>query len=133
MIYSYRTHSTDPDRDIRFYRYFGGEGQGLVWQSCQHGDIRYFRRDDVPDAKSEFHLRGAQDTATREVHAILALPLRQLVGGANGPVTLPQIGVLTFDALSPEAADSLGQLFVQHRVGEQPELANLADRVSLYV
>ena len=130
MIYHYRTHLTDPDREIHFDRYFGGEGQGLVWQSCSHGDIRYFRRDDVPDTKAAFHLRGAQDTATHDVIAVLALPLRQLV--ISGAATR-QIGVLTFDALTPEAADALGQLFVKYRAGQQPELAELADRVSLYV
>src|SRR5882672_9120485 len=79
MIYSYRTHATDPDRDIRFYRYFGQTGEGLVWQTCENGDVRYFRRDDVADAKAAFHLRGSQDSATREVFAILTIPLRQLV------------------------------------------------------
>jgi hypothetical protein len=133
MVYHYRTHSTDPDREIRFYRYFGGEGEGLVWQSCQHGDIRYFRRDDVADAKAAFHLRGTQDTATREVAAILTLPLRQPVGHNGGSAQNQSIGVLSFDALSPDAADALGQLFVQYRAGEQPALAELADRVSLYV
>jgi hypothetical protein len=137
MVYHYRTHSTDPDRELRFYRYFGGDGQGLVWQSCQHGDIRYFRRADVADTKAAFHLRGAQDTATREVAAILTLPLRQLVDTGPparlGEAGARSIGVLSFDALSPEAADALGQLFVQFRAGEQPALAELADRVSLYV
>jgi hypothetical protein len=133
MVYHYRTHSTDPDREIRFYRYFGGAGEGLVWQSCQHGDIRYFRRDDVQDTQAAFHLRGAQDTATREVAAILTLPLRQSAASGGGSGQHPAIGVLSFDALSPDAADALGQLFVHYRAGEQPALAELADRVSLYV
>ena len=59
MVYSYRTHSTDPDRGIRFFRFLGRPGEGLVWQTCEESDIRYFRRDDVPDAKAAFHLRGA--------------------------------------------------------------------------
>src|SRR5205085_1363161 len=46
MIYSYRTHATDPDRNIRFHRYFGRPGEGLVWQTCENSDVRYFRRDD---------------------------------------------------------------------------------------
>jgi hypothetical protein len=133
MIYSYRTHATDPDRDIRFYRYFGRSGEGLVWQTCENSDVRFFRRDDVADTKAAFHLRGSQDSATREVFAVLTLPLRQVVGGnqstsANGP-----IGVLSFDALSTEAADSLQDLFNTFHQGEHPELAELADRASLYV
>jgi hypothetical protein len=134
MIYSYRTHSTDPDRGIRFYRYFGRPGEGLVWQTCEHGDVRYFRRDDVPDAKAAFHLSGQHDSATRDVVAVLALPLRQLV--SNGRATAEAdgpIGVLCFDALTPEAADSLQQLFEQFQAGSAPELAELADRASLYV
>src|SRR5258705_5999474 len=111
MIYSYRTHATDADRNIRFRRYFGRPGEGLVWQTCESGDVRYFRRDDVVDTKTAFHLRGSQASATREVYAVLTLPLRQLVGKSeigtkNGP-----IGVLSFDALSSEAADSLQELF----------------------
>jgi hypothetical protein len=133
MVYHYRTHSTDPDRELCFYRYFGGQGQGLVWQSCEHGDVRYFRRDDVADTKSEFRLRGTQDTATRDVLAVLALPVRQLVALDGTPHKQRQIGVLTFDALTPEAADALGMMFVQFRAGEQPALAELADRVSFYV
>jgi hypothetical protein len=133
MIYSYRTHATDPDRNIRFHRYLGRPGEGLVWQTCENGDVRFFRRDDVPDAKSAFHLRGSQDSATREVFAILTLPLRQLVGRSeigdkNGP-----IGVLAFDALSSEAADSLQEMFNKFHEGEHPELAELADRASLYI
>lgn len=133
MIYSYRTHATDPDRNIRFHRYFGRPGEGLVWQTCENGDVRYFRRDDVADTKAAFHLRGSQDSATREVFAVLTLPLRQLVavdkpGAKNG-----SIGVLSFDALSSEAADSLQDLFNQFHQGEHPELAELADRASLYV
>jgi hypothetical protein len=133
MIYSYRTHATDPDRNIRFHRYLGRPGEGLVWQTCENGDVRYFRRDDVADTKTAFHLRGSQDSATREVFAILTLPLRQLVatgqpGSANGP-----IGVLSFDALSSEAADSLQELFDQFHQGKHPELAELADRASLYI
>jgi hypothetical protein len=133
MVYSYRTHSTDPDRGIRFFRFFGRPGEGLVWQSCEQGDVRYFRRDDVPDAKVAFRLRGAQDSATREVFAILAVPLRQLVDRDAGSVNAASIGVLSFDALSGEAADGLGQLFVGFRAGEVPALAELADRASFYV
>src|SRR4051794_6245247 len=44
------------------------------------------------------------------------------VGTANGP-----IGVLSFDALSTEAADSLQELFNQLERHEHPELAELAD------
>jgi hypothetical protein len=132
MVYSYRTHSTDPDAGIRFFRFLGRPGEGLVWQTCEQGDVRYFRRDDVPDAKATFRLRGGQDSATREVTAILALPLRQLVGDDTGAASDP-IGVLCFDALSTEAADALGQLFVMFRAGEQPALAELADRASLYL
>jgi hypothetical protein len=132
MVYSYRTHSTDPDAGIRFFRFLGRPGEGLVWQTCEQGDVRYFRRDDVPDAKAAFRLRGAQDSATREVAAILALPLRQMFGN-DGMENDQPIGVLCFDALTTEAADGLGQLFVQFRAGEQPALADLADRVSLYV
>jgi hypothetical protein len=133
MVYSYRTHSTDPDAGIRFFRFLGQPGEGLVWQTCEHGDVRYFRRDDVANAKAAFHLRGGQDSATREVAAILALPLRQLVG--NGAISAGDrpIGVLCFDALSAEAADALGQLFVEFRAGEQPALAELANRASLYL
>jgi hypothetical protein len=133
MVYSYRTHSTDPDRGIRFFRLLGQAGEGLVWQTCEQGDVRYFRRDDVPDAKAAFRLRGAQDSATREVFAILALPLRQLVDSDAGGASESPIGVLCFDALSSEAADGLGQLFVGFRAGEEPALAELADRASLYV
>jgi hypothetical protein len=133
MVYSYRTHSTDPDRGIRFFRFLGRPGEGLVWQTCERSDIRYFRRDDVPDAKAAFHLRGAQDSATREVAAILALPLRQLVTSDATAASDRPIGVLCFDALTAEAADGLGELFVEFRTGEQPALAELADRASLYV
>jgi hypothetical protein len=133
MIYSYRTHATDPDRNIRFHRYFGRSGEGLVWQTCENNDVRFFRRDDVIDTKAAFHLRGSQASATREVFAVLSLPLRQLlrngqVGTDNGP-----IGVLSFDALSIEAADSLQELFNRLEKDEHPELAELADRVSLYI
>src|SRR3954465_10378569 len=133
MIYSYRTHATDPDRNIRFHRYFGRSGEGLVWQTCENNDVRFFRRDDVADTKAAFHLRGSQESATRKVYAVLSLPLRQLlgngqVGTANGP-----IGVLSFDALSTEAADSLQDLFDQVDKGDHLELAQLADRVSLYI
>ena len=79
MVYSYRTHSTDPDREISFFRYQGGDGEGLVWQSCQNDDVRFFRRDDIADAAAAFHLRGEQDSATRDVFAVLALPLRPLL------------------------------------------------------
>jgi hypothetical protein len=133
MVYSYRTHSTDPDRGIRFFRYLGQPGEGLVWQTCEQGDVRYFRRDDVADAKAAFHLRGAQDSATREVVAILAMPLRALVSRDGNETGQRPIGVLCFDALTAEAADGLGQLFVTFRAGEQPALAELADRASLYV
>ena len=133
MVYSYRTHSTDPDRDIRFYRYLGGEGEGLVWQACQNSDVRYFRRDDVPDAKAAFHLKGGQDTATREVHAVLALPLRRLLGQNGLGSNNEPVGVMSFDALTAEAAESLEQLFDQFRTGQQPELAELAERISFYV
>ena len=133
MIYSYRTHSTDPDRGIRFYRYFGRPGEGLVWQTCEHGDVRFFRRDDVPDAKAAFHLTGQHDSATRDVVAVLALPLRQLVGNGDAAAKNGPIGVLCFDALTPDAADSLQQLFEQFQAGKHPELAELADRASLYV
>jgi hypothetical protein len=133
MIYSYRTHATDPDRNIRFFRYFGKPGEGLVWQTCENDDVRFFRRDEIPDAKEAFHLRGSQASATREVVAVLTLPLRQLVAkgesrAANGPV-----GVLSFDALSSEGADSLQDLFNQFHQGNHPELAELADRAGLYI
>jgi hypothetical protein len=111
MIYSYRTHATDPDRNIRFHRYFGRSGEGLVWQTCENNDVRFFRRDDVADAKMAFHLRGSQASATREVFAVLSLPLRQLVGSSQAGATNAPIGVLSFDALSSEAADSLQDLF----------------------
>jgi hypothetical protein len=133
MVYSYRTHSTDPDRGIRFFRYLGGAGEGLVWQACQNGDVRYFRRDDVPDTKAAFHLKGDQDTATREVHAVLALPLRSLLGKNGVAASRAPVGVLCFDALSSEAAESLEQLFDQFRGGEQPALVELAERISFYV
>jgi hypothetical protein len=134
MIYSYRTHATDPDRNIRFHRYFGQPGEGLVWQTCENSDVRYFRRDDVPDTKSAFHLRGAQDSATREVFAVLTLPLRPLVANQNGAAAQHRaVGVLSFDALSSDAADSLQDLFNQFHQGEHPELADLADRASLYI
>ena len=132
MIYSYRTHATDPDRNIRFYRYLGRPGEGLVWQTCENGDVRYFRRDDVADTKAAFHLRGSQDSATREVFAILTIPLRQLVGGQAG-TNNGTIGVLSFDALSSEAADSLEELFNQFHAGQIPELVAIADRASLYI
>jgi hypothetical protein len=132
MIYSYRTHATDPDRNIRFHRYFGRTGEGLVWQTCENGDVRFFRRDDVADTKAAFHLRSSQDSATREVFAILTIPLRQLVTG--DPLRAKNaIGALSFDALSSEAADSLQELFEQFQLGKRPELADLADRASLYV
>jgi hypothetical protein len=133
VVYSYRTHSTDPDRGIRFFRFLGRAGEGLVWQTCEQGDVRYFRRDDVPDAKAAFRLRGAQDSATREVSAILELPLRQLVDSDAPGASESPIGVLCFDALTAEAADGLGQPFVGFRAGEVPALAELADRASLYV
>jgi hypothetical protein len=133
MIYSYRTHATDPDRNIRFYRYLGRPGEGLVWQTCENSDVRYFRRDDVADTKAAFHLRGSQDSATREVFAVLTLPLRRLVGGRQADATRGAIGVLSFDALSSEAADALHELFNQFHQGEHPEVAELADRASLYL
>ena len=132
MIYSYRTHATDPDRNIRFHRYFGRPGEGLVWQTCENGDVRYFRRDDVADTKAAFHLRSSQDSATREVFAILTIPLRQLVA-TDHQGSKNAIGALSFDALSGEAADSLQELFDQFEQGKHPELAELADRASLYV
>ena len=132
MIYSYRTHATDPDRNIRFHRYFGHPGEGLVWQTCENGDVRYFRRDDVADTKAAFHLRSSQDSATREVFAVLTIPLRQLVA-ADGLGSKNAIGALSFDALSSEAADSLQELFEQFQQGKHSELAELADRASLYV
>jgi hypothetical protein len=132
MIYSYRTHATDPDRNIRFHRYLGRPGEGLVWQTCENGDVRYFRRDDVADTKSAFHLRNSQDSATREVFAILTIPLRQLVA-TDHQGSKNAIGALSFDALSSEAADSLQELFDQFQQGKHPELAELADRASLYV
>ena len=95
------------------------------------GDVRYFRSVDVSDAKSTFHLKQSQASATREVAAILTFPLRNVFGNAK-PNELP-IGVLSFDALSDEAADGLGLLFAQFRAGEQPELAALVDRISLYI
>jgi hypothetical protein len=67
------------------------------------------------------------------VFAILTLPLRQLVGGAQSATNNNPIGVLSFDALSSEAADSLEELFNQFHQGEHPELAVLADRAGLYV
>jgi hypothetical protein len=133
MIYSYRTHATDPDRNIRFHRYLGRPGEGLVWQTCENGDVRFFRRDDVADTKTAFHLRGSQDSATREVFAILTLPLRQLVGGGQAGTNNRSIGVLSLDALSGEAADSLEELFNQFHDGQNPELVALADRASLYI
>jgi hypothetical protein len=133
MIYSYRTHSTDPDRGIRFHRYFGRPGEGLVWQTCQHGDVRYFRREEVQDAKAAFHLSGQHDSATRDVVAVLALPLRYLVGKNHLAASDQPIGVLCFDALTPDAADSLQELFNDFQSGKRPELAELADRASLYV
>jgi hypothetical protein len=133
MIYSYRTHATDPDRNIRFYRYFGRSGEGLVWQTCENSDVRFFRRDDVADTKTAFRLRGSQDSATREVFAVLTLPLRQLVGSGQSGSKNGPIGVLAFDALSAEAADSLQDLFNLFHQGEHPELAELADRASLYI
>lgn len=133
MIYSYRTHATDPDRDIRFFRYFGRSGEGLVWQTCENSDVRFFRRDDVADTKAAFHLRGSQDSATREVVAVLTLPLRQVINRTQAASTNGPIGVLSFDALSTEAADSLQELFNQFHQGEHPELAELADRTSLYI
>jgi len=132
MIYSYRTHATDPDRNIRFHRYFGRPGEGLVWQTCENVDVRFFRRDDVADTKAAFHLRSSQDSATREVFAILTIPLRQLVT-TNHQGSKSAIGALSFDALSGEAADSLQELFDQFQQGKHPELAELADRASLYV
>ena len=87
----------------------------------------------MPDAKAAFHLRGAQDSATREVAAILALPLRQIIGSNSEASGDGPIGVLCFDVLTTEAADSLGQLFVQFRAGQQPALAQLANRASLYI
>src|SRR6476660_1498672 len=99
MIYSYRTHATDPDRNIRFHRYLGRPGEGLVWQTCENGDVRFFRRDDIADTKAAFHLRGSQDSATREVFAVLTIPLRQLVA-ADGLGSKNAIGALSFDALS---------------------------------
>ncbi len=133
MIYSYRTHATDPDRNIRFRRYLGRPGEGLVWQTCENGDVRYFRRDDVVDTKAAFNLRGSQDSATREVFAVLTLPLRQIVGNGQGGAKNGPIGVLSFDALSSEAADSLHELFDQFHEGRHPELTDLADRASLYI
>jgi hypothetical protein len=133
MIYSYRTHATDPDRNIRFFRYFGKPGEGLVWQTCEQGDVRFFRRDDVADPKAAFHLRGSQASATREVVAVLTLPLRQIVAKGEAGDANEQIGVLSFDALSGEAADSLQDLFNLFHQGEHPELAELADRASLYI
>ena len=129
MIYSYRTHSTDPDREISFYRYQGGEGEGLVWQCCQNDDVRFFRRDDVADTAAAFHLRGDQDSATRDVIAVLALPLRPMTESKNEE----PIGVLAFDALGTEAADSLEELFNHFSTGQQHDLVELAERVSLYV
>jgi hypothetical protein len=133
MIYSYRTHATDPDRNIRFHRYFGRSGEGLVWQTCENNDVRFFRRDDVVDTKTAFHLRGSQDSATREVFAVLSLPLRQIVGSNQARTSNGPIGVLSFDALSTEAGDSLQDLFGQLNKGDHPELSQLADRVSLYI
>jgi hypothetical protein len=133
MIYSYRTHATDPDRDIRFYRYFGRSGEGLVWQTCENNDVRFFRRDDVADAKTAFHLRGSQDSATREVSAVLTVPLRRLVGSMRTAGKYGPIGVLAFDALSSEAADSLQELFDRFHQGAHHDLAELADRASLYI
>src|SRR4051812_37159353 len=133
MVYSYRTHATDPDRNIRFFRYFGKPGEGLVWQTCQNNDVRYFRRDDVADAKAAFHLRSSQDSATREVFAVLTLPLRHLVGNGRSNSTDESIGVLSFDALSSEAADSLEEVFARFRDGQPPEFSDLANRASLYI
>src|SRR5262245_59840593 len=133
MIYSYRTHATDPDRNIRFFRYFGNPGEGLVWQTCENRDVRFFRRDDVADTKTAFHRRGSQDSATREVHAVLTMPLRQLVSAGQATSTNLPVGVLSFDALSSEAADSLQDLFNHFHQGQHAELAELADRASLYV
>jgi hypothetical protein len=132
MIYSYRTHATDPDRNIRFHRYLGRPGAGLVWQTCENGDVRYFRRDDVADTKAAFRLRNSQDSATREVFAILTIPLRQ-IAASDYQGSKNAIGALSFDALSSEAADSLQELFEQFHQGKHPELADLADRASLYV
>jgi hypothetical protein len=129
MIYSYRTHSTDPDRAISFYRYQGGEGEGLVWQCCQNDDVRFFRRDDIADTAAAFHLRGEQDSATRDVIAVLALPLRPMTESNNEQ----PIGVLAFDALSSDAADSLEELFNHFSTGQQHDLVELTERVSLYI
>ena len=117
MVYSYRTFSTDPDREISFLRYKGGDGEGLVWQCCQNDDVRFFRREEISDTAATFHLRGDQDSATRGVVAVLALPLRPLLP-AKSQSSEP-IGVLAFDALSTEAADSLEQLFNQFSTGQQ--------------
>jgi hypothetical protein len=87
----------------------------------------------VPDAKAAFRLRGAQASATREVVAIMALPLRQLIGTGSESIADAPVGVLCFDAITVDAADALGQLFVQFRAGEQPALAELTNRASLYV
>src|SRR4051812_48517125 len=133
MIYSYRTHATDPDRNIRFYRYFGQSGEGLVWQTCQNNDVRYFRRDDVADTKAAFHLRSSQDSATREVFAVLTLPLREVMTNGQNSTKHEPIGVLSFDALSSEAAESLEEVFVRFRDGQNPEFTDLADRASLYI
>src|SRR3954470_23649977 len=133
MIYSYRTHATDPDRNIRFYRYFGRAGEGLVWQTVENADVRYFRRDDIADTKAAFHLRSSQDSATREVFAVLTLPLRQVMTNGQNSRNHEPVGVLSFDALSSEAAESLEEVFVRFRDGQNPEFTDLADRASLYI
>ena len=86
-----------------------------------------------PIPRRHFIFVARRHSATREVFAVLTLPCGKSWPKAKLERLTGPIGVLSFDALSSEAADSLQDLFNQFHQGEHPELAELADRASLYI
>jgi len=125
-LVSCNTHTPDPDHGKRWPR-----GRGLCWKVYRTGKFGICHKG-VDDPK-DFGMRDADIQSTEHVEAVLCLPLRRKIRHSkDAPVSERVVGVLAYDALTPQGAKILqAQHDALRGSGNQP-LLDLVDRVSLY-
>ncbi|RIK84396.1 MAG: hypothetical protein DCC68_01580 [Planctomycetota bacterium] len=128
VAYSFNSHPSHADHKMSWPR-----NHGVIWDVFKSGRANCCFR--TEEKWNEYGLTNAERQATKHVFGIFAIPIRGPTDNGDGQAKRNQgkvSAVVSFDALTPEAANVLQELYVDFSQNRSKPLLDRMAYVSLY-
>ena len=125
VAYAYNSNPAHADHGRSWPR-----GHGLVWKSFSSGVPEFSIQGD--ENWRSCGLDEAENKVTSHVHAVFTIPLRRPAESEKEKVSSKVTAVLSFDALTQQAAQTLKQQYEQFLENKNKKLLQRAAWISLY-